>query len=178
VRHERRSWRKYKLSRNARSRGAADRHQRRDPTCRNVADTTHRIGTLAGVKTLHTAYRVSDLPASLSFYSALGYVEIGRIDIGSSRSKTSLPSSLRCRSGVDPGPVERPGGPDGPQTAWLTDPDGYRIELVQWPPGWSPQRGHRRRLRLVDGAEFEGRPHLVRRCATRSGSRVSQCSGA
>jgi len=19
--------------------------------------------------------------------------------------------------------------------AWLTDPDGYRIELVQWPPG-------------------------------------------
>ena len=20
-------------------------------------------------------------------------------------------------------------------TAWLTDPDGYRIELVQWPPG-------------------------------------------
>jgi lactoylglutathione lyase len=31
--------------------------------------------------------------------------------------------------------VEFPGGPDGPQTAWLTDPDGYRIELVQWPPG-------------------------------------------
>lgn len=22
-----------------------------------------------------------------------------------------------------------------PQTAWLTDPDGYRIELVQWPAG-------------------------------------------
>ncbi|PZF81797.1 VOC family protein [Jiangella anatolica] len=20
-------------------------------------------------------------------------------------------------------------------TSWLTDPDGYRIELVQWPPG-------------------------------------------
>jgi len=34
-----------------------------------------------------------------------------------------------------PGPVERPGGPDGPQISWLTDPDGYRIELVQWPPG-------------------------------------------
>lgn len=24
---------------------------------------------------------------------------------------------------------------DAPSTAWLTDPDGYRIELVQWPEG-------------------------------------------
>jgi lactoylglutathione lyase len=24
---------------------------------------------------------------------------------------------------------------NAPQTAWLTDPDGYRIELVQWPAG-------------------------------------------
>lgn len=24
---------------------------------------------------------------------------------------------------------------DSPQTAWLADPDGYRIELVQWPAG-------------------------------------------
>ncbi|MET8868972.1 hypothetical protein ABZW11_39105 [Nonomuraea sp. NPDC004580] len=23
-------------------------------------------------------------------------------------------------------------------TSWLTDPDGYRIELVQWPPGHPP----------------------------------------
>lgn len=28
-----------------------------------------------------------------------------------------------------------PGGADGPRTSWITDPDGYRIELVQWPPG-------------------------------------------
>jgi len=28
-----------------------------------------------------------------------------------------------------------PGGADGPRTSWLTDPDGYRIELVQWPAG-------------------------------------------
>jgi lactoylglutathione lyase len=37
--------------------------------------------------------------------------------------------------GVDvdtPGP---PAGPDEIRTAWLTDPDGYRIELVQWPAG-------------------------------------------
>ncbi len=37
--------------------------------------------------------------------------------------------------GVD---VEAPGSPDGSEdfwTAWVTDPDGYRIELVQWPAG-------------------------------------------
>ena len=33
---------------------------------------------------------------------------------------------------------EEPRSPDGSDdfwTAWLTDPDGYRIELVQWPTG-------------------------------------------
>jgi lactoylglutathione lyase len=34
--------------------------------------------------------------------------------------------------------VETPSSPDGSEdfwTAWVTDPDGYRIELVQWPAG-------------------------------------------
>jgi lactoylglutathione lyase len=34
--------------------------------------------------------------------------------------------------------VEEPGSPDGSAdfwTAWVSDPDGYRIELVQWPQG-------------------------------------------
>jgi lactoylglutathione lyase len=34
--------------------------------------------------------------------------------------------------------VEPPSSPDGSGdfwTAWVTDPDGYRIELVQWPVG-------------------------------------------
>ena len=34
--------------------------------------------------------------------------------------------------------TEAPTSPDGSQqlwTAWVTDPDGFRIELVQWPPG-------------------------------------------
>src|SRR4051794_27229870 len=34
--------------------------------------------------------------------------------------------------------VEAPGSPDGSEdfwTAWITAPDGYRIELVQWPAG-------------------------------------------
>jgi lactoylglutathione lyase len=34
--------------------------------------------------------------------------------------------------------VDAPHSPDGSEdfwTAWITDPDGYRIELVQWPAG-------------------------------------------
>jgi lactoylglutathione lyase len=37
--------------------------------------------------------------------------------------------------GLQPGEVQAPGGCDGPLTAWVADPDGYRIELVQWPAG-------------------------------------------
>jgi lactoylglutathione lyase len=38
-------------------------------------------------------------------------------------------------AGLAPGEVERPGGADGPQTVTLVDPDGHRLELVQWPDG-------------------------------------------
>ncbi|MFE3032072.1 VOC family protein [Streptomyces canus] len=38
-------------------------------------------------------------------------------------------------AGLSPGPLQYPGGPHGPKTSWLTDPDGYRIELVEWPSG-------------------------------------------
>lgn len=37
--------------------------------------------------------------------------------------------------GIDPEPIEYPGGSTGPRTCWITDPDGYRIEVVQWPYG-------------------------------------------
>ena len=132
------------------------------------------LGTVGRVKTLHTAYRVTDLGVSLDFYAALGYGEVGRIDVGGGASLTvvkfpgeevvtlelvhrpadgpvdigtgfshlvlqvdNVATTIEAlsRAGLRPGPVERPGGPDGPQTSWLTDPDGYRIELVQWPPG-------------------------------------------
>lgn len=126
------------------------------------------------MKTLHTAYRVSNLSASLAFYTTLGYAEVGRVDIGGGVTLTMLKfpneevttlelvhrssgdpveigtgfdhlvvqvndltatvASL-ARAGLTPGPVQRPGGRQGPQTSWLTDPDGYKIELVQWPDG-------------------------------------------
>jgi len=34
--------------------------------------------------------------------------------------------------------AEEPGSPDGSAdfwTAWVSDPDGYRVEIVQWPAG-------------------------------------------
>lgn len=36
---------------------------------------------------------------------------------------------------IEAGAPSSPTGSDDFWTAWLTDPDGYRIELVQWPPG-------------------------------------------
>ena len=42
------------------------------------------------MKTLHTAYRVTDLAASLGLYSALGYREVGRVGMGEGGSLTML----------------------------------------------------------------------------------------
>jgi lactoylglutathione lyase len=125
------------------------------------------------MKTLHTAYRVTDLTHSLAFYTTLGYRELGRVDLGDGNSLTmlSLPDEdvvtlelahrpddgdveigtgfshivvqvddiattveALTRAGLRPGPLEQHEAPDGPTTSWLIDPDGYRIELVQWPP--------------------------------------------
>lgn len=126
------------------------------------------------MKTLHAAYRVTDLAAALGFYETLGYEVVGRVDLDGGASLTMLmfpteefvslelvhrstdePVDLGTgfshlpvqvddlvgtveslsRAGLRPGPIEEPGGADGPRTAFVTDPDGYRIELVQWPPG-------------------------------------------
>jgi lactoylglutathione lyase len=48
-----------------------------------------------------------------------------------------LPATLAALSqrGLQPEPERYPAGRNGPRTSWLTDPDGYRIELVQWPAG-------------------------------------------
>jgi lactoylglutathione lyase len=143
------------------------------------------------VKTLHTAYRVTDLAVSLAFYSALGYQELGRVDVGEGASLTMLrfpgeqvvtlelvhrpgdgpvqvgtgfshlvvqtdelaaTIGALTKAGLQPGPEQLPAGPDGPRTSWLTDPDGYRIELVQWPPG------HRDGISADDFAPSDGQP--------------------
>ena len=126
------------------------------------------------MKTLFVSYRVTDLDRSLGFYTALGYVELGRVEVGEGTRLVILkfpgepaaslelvhrPASARidvgngfdhlaiqvdtltdtvktlADAGLAPEPLQFPGGPDGPKTSWLTDPDGYRIELVEWPSG-------------------------------------------
>lgn len=126
------------------------------------------------MKTLFVAYRVTDLDHSLAFYTALGYIELRRvqvadaariailkfpdepvatlelvhrpgderIDLGNDLDHlaiqvNTLTTTLEMLTevGLEPEPVQYPAGPHGPKTSWLTDPDGYRIELVEWPPG-------------------------------------------
>ena len=38
-------------------------------------------------------------------------------------------------AGLEPGPLQLLDGEDGLKISWITDPDGYRIELVEWPAG-------------------------------------------
>jgi lactoylglutathione lyase len=126
------------------------------------------------LKTLHIAWRVTDVNRSLAFYSALGYVEIGQVGgedigrlvflkfpddpavaielvyrpadgpvvVGNGFSHLAIQVDALAETlasltaaGLEPGPMQYPGGPDGPKTAWLADPDGYPIELVEWPAG-------------------------------------------
>jgi lactoylglutathione lyase len=127
------------------------------------------------MRTLHPAYRVSDLARSVEFYAGVGFREIGRVTLGDGsvlvmvnlpgdgdvvtlelvddRSVESLEigngfSHLAVQvddlaatlvdldqKGIAHDAVELPGGEGGPAVCNLRDPDGYRIELVQWPPG-------------------------------------------
>ena len=127
------------------------------------------------MKTLHTAYRVSDLVRSVDFYEKVGYREIGRValgegsvlvmlnlpgdgdvvtlelaydptsdavDIGTGFSHIvvqvdTLDATLAdlTAKGVGFDQPQRPAGEHGPKTSFVSDPDGYRIELVEWPAG-------------------------------------------
>ena len=74
---------------------------------------------------LELVHRPADGPVSVEGFDHLG-VQVENLD---------LIREQLTRRGLQLGPTETPGGPDGPRTAWLVDPDGYRLELVQWPPG-------------------------------------------
>jgi len=127
------------------------------------------------MKTLLTAYRVSDLRRSVDFYEKVGFTEIGRVafEDGSMRVMLNLPgdgdmatlelaydpkidsielgtgfshiavqvdnldSKLAdlAEKGVGFDEPQRPAGDNGPKTSFVRDPDGYQIEVVEWPPG-------------------------------------------
>ncbi len=66
----------------------------------------------------------------------------GRVDMGSGFDHLAIQVdtlattlAMLTDAGLEPEPVQYPAGSHGPKTSWLTDPDGYRIELVEWPPG-------------------------------------------
>jgi lactoylglutathione lyase len=66
----------------------------------------------------------------------------GEVDLGTGINHLvvqveSLDATLAdlAAKGVVAEPPGRFDGADGPGTSWITDPDGYRIELVQWPAG-------------------------------------------
>ena len=127
------------------------------------------------MKTLHTAYRVSDLIRALAFYATIGYREIGRValendallvmlnlpgdgdvvtlelafdptrpsvEVGTGFSHIAVhverldaTVAALAAQGVGCDAPERPAGEHGPQTCFVRDPDGYRLELVEWPAG-------------------------------------------
>jgi len=66
----------------------------------------------------------------------------GQVDLGTGINHLviqvdSLDATLAglAVKGIAADPAANPGHADGPRTSWITDPDGYRIELVQWPTG-------------------------------------------
>jgi lactoylglutathione lyase len=66
----------------------------------------------------------------------------GKVDLGTGINHLviqveSLDATVAdlAANGIVAEPPGLPGGTEGPRTSWITDPDGYRIELVQWPAG-------------------------------------------
>lgn len=66
----------------------------------------------------------------------------GPVDVGSGFDHLAIQvdtlattHQMLTEAGLEPEPVQHPAGPHGPKVSWLTHPDGYRIELVEWPPG-------------------------------------------
>ena len=67
---------------------------------------------------------------------------VGSLDIGNGFSHIvvqvdNLDATLGdlAEKGVGFDAPQRPAGEGGPMTSFVRDPDGYRIELVEWPPG-------------------------------------------
>jgi lactoylglutathione lyase len=99
------------------------------------------VGSVAGDNVGHLAIlKFLDEPvATLELVHRPGD---GRVDVSSGFDHfaiqvDTLAATLKrlTEAGLEPEPIRYPAGPHGPKTSWLTDPDGYRIELVEWPPG-------------------------------------------
>jgi lactoylglutathione lyase len=81
----------------------------------------------------------------------------GTVDLGTGISHLvirveSLNATLAdlAVKGIAADPPADPGHADRPRTSWITDPDGYRIELGPV-AGWPRRRHHQGRLPRADG---------------------------
>jgi lactoylglutathione lyase len=66
----------------------------------------------------------------------------GEVDLGTGINHLviqveSLDTTLAelAAHGISAGPPSLSSGTEHPRTSWITDPDGYRIELVEWQAG-------------------------------------------
>jgi lactoylglutathione lyase len=117
------------------------------------------------MRTLHFGLRVGDLERSLAFYTAVGYEVVGSVpetpfggefvtielvhdasgdavDMGTGLNHfviqvESMHAAVAelARHGIDAEDPTSPDDSDDFWTSWVVDPDGNRIELVQWPAG-------------------------------------------
>jgi lactoylglutathione lyase len=78
------------------------------------------------VVTLELVHRPADGPVQIG--TGFSHLVVQVDELAATREALS-------QRGLKPEPEQQPAGPNGPRTSWLADPDGYRIELVQWPPG-------------------------------------------
>jgi lactoylglutathione lyase len=133
------------------------------------------------VSLVHTCVRVRDIEASLRFYEALGFEQLGRLNFDSAYNvylglpgdgaRLELTVNVGRTEAYDLGdgynhlaitvddidaalgrvvaigvapekPPYRPGGRDDlPRIAFVADPDGYRIELIDGGEFQTPQDG-------------------------------------
>ena len=133
------------------------------------------------VSLVHTCVRVRDIEASLRFYEALGFEELGRLNFDSAYnvylglpgdgarleltvnvghteaydlgdgynhlaiSVDDIDAVLARVAAIDVAPEKppyRPGGRDDlPRIAFVADPDGYRVELIDGGEFQTPQDG-------------------------------------
>ncbi len=69
---------------------------------------------------------VHDPARPVSDIGAVNHLVVQTDDLDATIAELAT-KGVEAETPAEPGP--------GIRTSWLTDPDGYRIELVQWPPG-------------------------------------------
>src|SRR5690349_13863130 len=108
-------------------------------TTTDVADTSKPVLDADKSRLLHTMIRVRDLDASLNFYSNLLGMKVLRkrdYPTGKFTLAIGVPDVYKAcerlaAAGVK---IPRPAGPmahGGSVIAFIEDPDGYRIELIE-----------------------------------------------